>query len=392
MERLNVSPDIKIEIVLTDVSGDLRVRAWEREEIGAEGDRVTLQQQDQTQVIVRCDGDCRLNVPARAALTIKNVAGDARITGVMGELTLDNVAGDLILRDVGPTRLTNVSADLRVKRVEGGLHVTNIGADATVLEVKGDIHMQRVGADMFVRNVDGSCIVDRVGSDLVLSTQFDAGKDYHFHAGSDVVCRVLPGTNARFIIPGHVELRVEADDATQGQDDTHHVVVFGDGEAEVHIEAGAEVRLVSQPEEETGFTVSADLDFDLGTVGISVDLEEKLAELEQTLSEKLSGLDERIRANVERQAAKVEKQAERLRRQAEKQAERIQRAAERRARKTYTWGTPPTPPRPPEPPAPPPADPVSDEERLMILRMVESRQITVEEAERLLAALEGRAK
>jgi hypothetical protein len=35
---------------------------------------------------------------------------------------------------------------------------------------------------------------------------------------------------------------------------------------------------------------------------------------------------------------------------------------------------------------------VSDEERLMILRMLERGQISVEEAERLLVALEGRSK
>jgi hypothetical protein len=42
----------------------------------------------------------------------------------------------------------------------------------------------------------------------------------------------------------------------------------------------------------------------------------------------------------------------------------------------------PTPPKPP-------VDPVTEEERLMILRMLEQKKITLEEADELLSALEG---
>jgi hypothetical protein len=45
--------------------------------------------------------------------------------------------------------------------------------------------------------------------------------------------------------------------------------------------------------------------------------------------------------------------------------------------------------RPPTPPEPP-REPVSDEERLAILRMLEQKKITVEQAEQLLAALTGK--
>jgi hypothetical protein len=38
----------------------------------------------------------------------------------------------------------------------------------------------------------------------------------------------------------------------------------------------------------------------------------------------------------------------------------------------------------------PPSEPVSDEERLSILRMLQEKKITREEAEKLLAALEGK--
>jgi hypothetical protein len=54
----------------------------------------------------------------------------------------------------------------------------------------------------------------------------------------------------------------------------------------------------------------------------------------------------------------------------------------------------PIPPRPPMPQRPPrptrPLKPqVSDEERMMILRMVDQGKISVDEAEKLLAAMQG---
>ena len=39
---------------------------------------------------------------------------------------------------------------------------------------------------------------------------------------------------------------------------------------------------------------------------------------------------------------------------------------------------------------PKPAAPVSDDERLTVLKMLQEKKITIEEAEKLLAALEGK--
>jgi hypothetical protein len=49
----------------------------------------------------------------------------------------------------------------------------------------------------------------------------------------------------------------------------------------------------------------------------------------------------------------------------------------------WTW----SPPQPPKPPA----EPISDAERMAILKMVQDKKITADEASKLLAALEGQA-
>jgi hypothetical protein len=51
--------------------------------------------------------------------------------------------------------------------------------------------------------------------------------------------------------------------------------------------------------------------------------------------------------------------------------------------------TPPVPPVPPVPPRPQ-SEPVTDEERLTILKMLQDKKISLQDAEKLLAALEGK--
>jgi hypothetical protein len=113
---------------------------------------------------------------------------------------------------------------------------------------------------------------------------------------------------------------------------------------------------------------------------------------EQPDMESLRQLDVEIDAHV----ARVTRRAEEAARRAE---HRIQSAMNRMENTNWgmegtirqnvlkglegRFGRPFTPPQPP-------GDPVTDDERLMVLKMVQDKKISVEEAEKLLRAMEGR--
>jgi hypothetical protein len=100
-----------------------------------------------------------------------------------------------------------------------------------------------------------------------------------------------------------------------------------------------------------------------------------------------SGFGERISRQVQAATARAAKSAEEATRRAE-------RHAERHARR---WGrTPPPgawgdfgPKGMPTPPGMPKSEPVAEEERMAILKMLQEKKITAEQAEQLLQALEG---
>jgi len=379
-ERIEVSKETQVQILIERVGGDLRLRGGDRREVTAKGDNPRLKQTEAGDIRVTCDGDLTLHLPSSALVKVSNVGGDAKITDVLGALTINNVGSDLVLRNVGPLDVQNIGSDLRLKRTSGDVRIGHIGSDATVREVVGAVTLENVGADLYIRDVSGACLAEHVGGDLVLSTDFTAGVEYRFAVGGDVVCRVPPEANVRIRPSAGGEISIDAPGATTVENAEGEEIVFGTGEALVYLNAGGDIRLVSLDED-----YMMAINFQL-----EEELEARLAGLDKIINDSLSGLDQLVSTQVERAMRKAGQVAHKAERHLEREIDRLGRGSKpKRHAFSFSFGAPP-PPRPPR--TPPPDEPVMDEERLLILRMVEARQITVEEAERLLSALEGRAK
>ncbi len=343
-----------------------------------EGDTATVEQLGEGQpYVVRCGGDLRITVPDDVNVSVQNVGGDAKITDTGGKTDVQNVGGDLVVRSTGDLQIKAVGSDLRVKRVNGNVTIERVGSDATIREVDGGLWIANIGADLYVRNIDGSCKVEEVGSDLVLSIDFIAGQEYRFSAGSDILCRVQPDTNARLILPRDTEVRLDIP-AEISESGDRQIVTLGDGSATVTIDQADTLRLVGEGE---------DYMINFG-IQIEEELESRLSFLEEKLNIQLEGLDERIQAKTAQFASQAEKFAERAQRQAERAAERIRRSMEHQTHKRKPGprrtviSAQDTPKRKND-------EPVSEQERLMILKMVQENKISIEEAERLLAALDS---
>lgn len=403
--RIPVAADVRITI--QQVGADLRVRGWSNDEIKIDGDvpRVKVEE-DGKAVSISASGDCDVYVPERATLNIERVGADAKITEVFGDLSIGSVGANLDLRGVGNVTIGTVDADTLIRRVEGAVQIDRVGADATLHNIVGNVHINWIGSDAYLRDVEGGCVVGQVGADLILGLDFKPGNEYSFSAMADIVCRVGPKANVQFILHQDTTLVINTDERAQ-HDEENHRVLFGAGEAIVQLHSPGEVRLVDEDGDSEplfGNAFEHMFDFDV----------ERVFEETARATERARRDAERVSAQIQRE---VERAAEQMRRKAERTAEKAHREAEKMQRGKgkgfsfgWSWGDkapmgfrtpqPPMPPRPPMPPNAPQAprapsatvdEPVTDNERLTILRMVEAKQITVEEAERLLAALEGRA-
>ena len=164
------------------------------------------------------------------------------------------------------------------------------------------------------------------------------------------------------------EINVDWPGSEKDSDATERVVVLGTGAARIVLSAGGDVRLTNQAnagESAEEFGNFAGLNFDW------------------------SGFGERISRHVEQTTARVSKRAEEAARRAERHVER----QARRWTGRVNFGPGPSwdfgPKGMPTPPGGPGSEPVADEERMAILKMLQEKKITSEQAEQLLKALEG---
>lgn len=411
LTRANADTTSDPELAL-EIGGDLRLNGGDRNEIVAEGDDAIelTTSSDGSQARLYCSGHCTVRVPRRARLRCERIGGDARIKDLEADLVLKEVGGDLVLRRVAGVKSDRVGGDLSAKYVNGSLLFGDVGGDVSARDVEGGL-AGAAGGDMYLRNVAAKAS-GVAGGDVVLHLEFAPPHTYDFSAGGDIICRVPSGVSAVITAQCTGDLSVDVPGARIEGRDGQQVVTLGAGEAKVSLRAGSDITISDVTAASSGVADSGD---DFGE-RIAAEIEAKvgarLAEVERELNQQfgnlnlnlsgLGGVDaERIAAKVRRAAEAARRRNEAARRKAEalsRKAEALQRKAEqisersgRRKSWGFTFAKPPRPPTAPAPPRAPGVEPVSEDERLAILRMLEQGKISVAQAEKLLAALEGKA-
>ena len=262
--------------------------------------------------------------------------------------------------DAGKVALDAVGADFSLRVAQGDVHVKSVGGDASLREVNGSLTLDSVSDDLAIRGVGGNLKVD-VDQDVVVHLAPQPGQEYSVAAGDDIMLVLPEDANATLNLsadriavnfPG-----IEMDDSTS------KIVTLGEGAAKINLNAGGRV-LVSTS---TGAADSADefgnfagMMFDWGSWG-------------REIGHDWGSIGREMGERISRQAQEAVRHAERKVRHV---------AGRRNARMKWTWDMDNMPKAPKR-------EPVSEEERMTILRMLAEKKITSEEAEQLLSALEG---
>lgn len=371
-------------IVVEAIHGDLHVMGWERAEVlaRARSDSDLSLNQRGDQVLLTCHDDCVLRVPQSATLELVNVMGDARVKLTHGGLTVRQ-ASDLAIHGAGHTTIESVRGDCVIKAIAGDLQVNRVGGDLFVRDVQGQCVVTAVGGDIRIGGI-GRMASASAGGDISLSLTPAPGQQYQFTAGGDIRARVPANANARFIMTSRADnIRVRIAGLPNGAGQGVRRVTLGDGSAEVILTAGGDISLSSDSGAQNIDDLGARLDAEFSRIG---DL------IGQRTQEAAQRMASRIEAKAQRAARKAERMAQRVAREAEQQSHGWMRQGHPFEGRHFAGPFTPPPPPGAQAPARTGAQPVTDEERLIVLRMVEQKKITVEQAEKLLAALEGQAQ
>lgn len=165
--KLSVQPGG--EVVISNVSGSVDVRGWDRSEVqvtgslGSNVERVEFENQGARTVIKvilprgsNHDGsaDLEIHVPKQSTVEVSAVSADVSSRGVLGTQRLKSVSGEITAEVTGDdSELRSVSGDLtvrgsgkpqrlRVSSVSGSLDLTNAAGKLDLVTVSGDARVQ----------------------------------------------------------------------------------------------------------------------------------------------------------------------------------------------------------------------------------------------------------
>jgi hypothetical protein len=426
-QSISTNEDPRVNI---KVNGNLNLKGTDELHVVAKTqskDNLTLEEATENEVSINCKSDCHVRVPRNASLHCKQIDGNTSVKGVYGESLIDKINGNLDMRATGTTTIGKVNGNLTTKNIQGDLIVGTVNGNFTARDVNGSVTVNKtVDGNLILNDVDGE-ISASAGGRVTLRLDPTPGKKYRLEADGNITCRlpedasvsinISKASKIKFSLPGVEESPLSPE--------APYSLVIGDGDSTMDLKAGGSVSLTGTGPD---WDVMGDIDFDVGdefddyaeaiTMQVNEQLEAQMQLMEQQLEAQMANLEinlkaaklteedtRRIEEQTRRASERAAHQAEEKMRRAQVKLERkiaaTQRKAERKARaaarraerrkhakqaKSYTWTTPP---HPPTPPPPPDIDPVSEEERLMILRMLEQKKINPEEAEQLLAAIEG---
>ena len=381
--------------------GGVKIEGVDQTEVVCEIDApqlATLVEED-GHVYITVNSSCIMTVPSKSSFEIEKGMGSIKISGVKGAIKIEKALGNLVLNDVGAVTVEKVGGsfsvreaeDVRVEKVGGNLTLSDlasfkgekIGGSCKAKAIRGDFSLEKMGGGFKVQSIDGILHLERLGGSFS-GRQVILTKD--LHAGGDIRIKGfdLEGKHVELKAGGNIGLEVgDGFEPTrfEMQSGARHIRVklgeddisLSDGQYEYDMDGAARAMELA-----AGGSISLDelteLEEDL--VG---DLSEHFEYEESPLSELIR---ERVDSATRRAEAKV--------RAAEIRLDQIQERVEKHRGFNIDVDFGGDRPKQPVPPGTRQAGKKgpTDEERLMILKMLQDKKITVDEAEKLFNALE----
>lgn len=344
---------------------DLRLTGWDRTEASVEeifGHECRAEEREGV-LYLRCLDSSEMLIPAEVPVEIEKVSGDARIANLSGKLAIGKIGGDATLVEVAETVVGKVGGDLRIKDCRGSLTVEKVGGTLSSTGLEGNLTLDSAGGDVLVDGV--VAIIARAGGDMRVRLSPGVESNSTLRAGGNLELSLPRDFSGRFNIHNGAEkIKMELQEKSERWKLRDHTFVLGSGEAQVNLWAGGWVRLTDQ------------------AIDTQPGAEQKFAGLEEKI---VARMREKLIASEEL-SQRATRMADEAVRRAEERINEVMQRMETRRTGSQAARQEPVSAQPAEEYA---GGDVSDEERLFILRMLQDKKISVEEADALMDALEN---
>ncbi len=342
MNAQSISTSLAPEVIIDQVLGDLYLKGWEKPEVNVISPQEALTLEEMNDKIhLSCQSGCEVRTPHGASIQIQNVQGNAYLKLVDEPITIGVVQGSLTIRDVAALQVEMVGNNLSIWGVSGDVRANQVKGNAEIRKVRANCYLDDVQGKFDCWDVEGETKV-RAHGRIYLRLSAMRGVDYQIHSESNVHCYIPEDASVKLDLSSRSKIiKIRIGEKTSTVRQSHYELTTNGGEASMVISSGGSIYLLSRKpewEENDGATQEK--------------LERKLEAAQHLRERRVAGFDRRTR----------------------------------HGRQSWSYQSP----NPNSQALVSEKETVSEEERLLILRMLEQKKITLEEADRLLAVLEGR--
>lgn len=402
-KSLGLTPSVQIETV----GGSLQIKGWMRSEIfvSSDDEHVELVEKEDG-ILLRTSTDCILRLPRAARLEIGQVAGNLRLKYLDADLRIERVGGSLVCRSTANLSIGAVNGSIMVKDVLGSITCQRVGGSLIARHVQGDIDLGQVGGNLDGRNLSASLRANVGGFGRVEWNVFN-GSGVTLKVGGAIHCEISDALQPQLnLISGAREIHIIQFGEKKRVAEGTYQTTIGEGLIPFDLQAGGKIVFIVRQailEEEEDLDAIFNEEVNQISEKVRHQFQTQMEAFQQQMDRFAEQMSELGNAAVPaedipsrfRYAAGQDPGAhlqEKMRRAQERMEQKLaeaQRRSEQRAKLSFIEKIGFARKR--EPTAEKVASDALDEERLFILKMLEQKKITVAEAEKLLAALEGKA-
>jgi hypothetical protein len=377
-------------VLVIKASCDLNVCGWDQNKFEIVGDPAGIQiiADDKTTRLTSVD-DCDIQVPLNYSMHIEKVSGDVWLSDLHGEVVVDRVHGDFSGTRLANVKVDKVGGDCMFDEIATPVNCRHVGGDLICSALAGGLTESSVGGDARLLNIYGSVRVD-AGGDISAGMSESVGETITLRAGGDVVVSIPPSSGwAIDLTSGGNDIRLDLDGKKERIDDWAVLRTIGDGKSPLRVKAGGDIRITDNPLSTEKFQQRAQkadkhwshvLSVKMPHIQSVIDNAEISADLADRISKKAEEAVRKAESRIDEAMQKIDMHGSTFKVGTEKSRmdERIPSTDGEKNESVIDVEKP--------------ISHISDEEKLVVLRMLQDNKLTVEEADRLLDALEYTAQ
>jgi hypothetical protein len=416
METQTFETGLALELFVGQIAGNLQVRGWDNSQVSIQANMDDLNvQQEADKLRVNCQGNCSLRVPEDASLRVEVVHGNAYFKNISNHIVIEESKGSLSLRSIHSAQLGSIHGELTCKDFTADLAANQVHGNASIRNIQGASRLEQVHGNLDLRQVEGE-IEAQVRGNARLRLGLLMGDHYRIFADGNLNCQIPQDASLQLdLFSQNEKIKVYLPEGSQIFRQPQYQFTLGEGNVPMSLSCNGSLYLdardatldyssVSQMDfsdalpDEISLQIASQVENQINTqmeqmtrqineqisrlsekvskAGLSPEETEQIMEQALKASERETArTQEKMRRAQEKLERKLDTALERNRYKARFTDRRSQRGAHGSASQAASGAK----------------DSVSAEEQLLILRMLEEKKITPEEADELLSALEGKS-